>query len=326
MRLVFAGTPAAAVPSLRALLASPSHEVVAVLTRPDAGAGRGRRVVPSPVAEVALEHGIELLRPHRPGEALDRLREIAPDCCPVVAYGHILRPDVLAVPRLGWVNLHFSLLPAWRGAAPVQHAVIAGDEVTGATTFLLDAGMDTGPVLGTLTETVRPRDTSADLLDRLAVAGAGLLVATLDGLEAGSLTPVPQPPDGVSVASKLEVEDARVDWAAPALAVDRLVRGCTPAPGAWTTFRDARLKVAPLEVVAPGLAPGPAAGADDGADDGSDGSRLAPGELQVGRREVLVGTGSVPVRLGEVQPAGKRPMPAVDWARGVRPGPGERFV
>ena len=194
----------------------------------------------------------------------------------------------------------------------MQHAVIAGDEVTGATTFLLDAGMDTGPVLGTLTETVRPRDTSADLLDRLAVAGADLLVATLDGLEAGRLEPVPQRPDGVSVAPKLEVDDARVAWTAPALAVDRLVRGCTPAPGAWTTFRDARVKLQPLEPV-------PAGQQVEQAD-------LAPGEIAVGRREVLVGTGSVPVRLGPVQAAGKKAMAAADWARGVRPEPGERFA
>ncbi len=307
MRVVFAGTPEAAVPSLRALVASP-HEVVAVLTRPDAGAGRGRKVVPSPVAQVAHEHGIEVLRPHRPAEAVERLVEVAPDCCPVVAYGHILRPALLAVPRLGWVNLHFSLLPAWRGAAPVQRAVIAGDAVTGATTFLLDEGMDTGPVLGTVTETVRPRDTSADLLDRLSVAGAELLVATLDGLEEGRLEAVPQPADGVSAAPKLEVEDARVDWTAPALAVDRLVRGCTPAPGAWTTFRGERLKLAALE-------PAPSSGADAVADDPA----LGPGELLVGRREVLVGTGSVPLRLVGVQPAGKNAMAAVDWARGVRP-------
>ncbi len=232
----------------------------------------------------------------------------------MVAYGHLLRPDVLEVPRLGWVNLHFSLLPAWRGAAPVQHAVIAGDEVTGATTFLLDAGMDTGPVLGTLTETVRPRDTSADLLDRLAVAGAELLVATLDGLEAGRLDPVPQRPDSVSVAPKLEVDDARVVWTAPALAVDRLVRGCTPAPGAWTTFRGSRVKLQPLEPV-------PA-----GQHEAQTESELAPGEIAVGRREVLVGTGSVPVRLGPVQAAGKKAMAAADWARGVRPEPRERFA
>lgn len=310
MRVVFAGTPAPAVPSLRALLAS-DHEVVAVLTRPDAGAGRGRRSAPSPVAEVALEAGVEVLRPERPAHALERLRELAPDCCPVVAYGHLLRREVLDVPRLGWVNLHFSLLPAWRGAAPVQRALMAGDEVTGATTFLLDEGMDTGPVLGTLTETVRPRDTSGELLARLGEAGAQLLVASLDALEAGAVTPAPQPADGVSLAPKVEVDDARVTWTAPALAVDRLVRACTPAPGAWTTWRDQRAKLGPLEPVRAAEAPD---------------VNLAPGELLVGRREVLVGTGSGPVRLGTVQPAGKKALPAADWARGVRPEPGERFA
>ncbi len=308
MRVVFAGTPAPAVPSLQALLGS-RHEVVAVLTRPDAGAGRGRRQSPSPVAEVALEAGVEVLRPERPAHALERLVELAPDCCPVVAYGHLLRREVLDVPRLGWVNLHFSLLPAWRGAAPVQRALMAGDEITGATTFVLDEGMDTGPVLGTLTEAVRPRDTSGDLLDRLGTAGAQLLVASLDALEDDAVTAVPQPAEGVSLAPKVEVDDARVPWTAPALAVDRLVRACTPAPGAWTTWRDQRAKLGPVE---------PAADVPEG--------DLAPGELLVGRREVLVGTGSGPVRLGTVQPAGKKALPAADWARGVRPEPGERFA
>jgi methionyl-tRNA formyltransferase len=308
VRVVFAGTPAPAVPSLRALLAS-RHEVVAVLTRPDAGAGRGRRQAPSPVAEVALEAGVEVLRPERPAHVLDRLVELAPDCCPVVAYGHLLRREVLDVPRLGWVNLHFSLLPAWRGAAPVQRALMAGDEITGATTFVLDEGMDTGPVLGTLTEAVRPRDTSGDLLGRLGEAGAQLLVASLDALEDGTVTAVPQPAEGVSLAPKVEVDDARVVWTAPALAVDRHVRACTPAPGAWTTWRDQRAKVGPVEP----------------ATDGPEGD-LAPGELLVGRREVLVGTGSGPVRLGTVQPAGKKALAAADWARGVRPEPGERFA
>ena len=188
MRLVFAGTPAVAVPSLQALLAS-SHEVVAVVTRPDAPAGRGRRLAASPVREAAEAAGVAVLTPRSPKEPgfLDALAALEPDCCPVVAYGALVPRPVLDVPRLGWVNLHFSLLPAWRGAAPVQRAVLAGDEVTGATTFLLEEGMDTGPVLGTLTETVRPTDTSGDLLDRLATAGAGLLVASLDGLEAGEI-------------------------------------------------------------------------------------------------------------------------------------------
>ena len=302
MRLVFAGTPEPAVPSLEALLAS-RHEVVAVVTRPDAPAGRGRTLRPSPVRERAEAAGVEVLTPVHPREPefQERLRAIAPDCCPVVAYGALIPQPVLDIPRHGWVNLHFSLLPAWRGAAPVQHALLHGDEVTGATTFLLEAGMDTGPVLGVTTEDVRPTDTSGDLLDRLATAGAGLLVATLDGLEDGVLQAVPQPSDGVSLAPKVSVADARVDWTAPALRVDRLVRACTPAPGAWTTFRDRRVKL------------GPVTAADE---------QLPPGEV----RDGLVGTGTTAVRLGEVRPEGKGAMAAADWLRGLRPEPGERFL
>ena len=310
MRLVFAGTPDPAVRALTALLAS-THEVAAVLTRPDARAGRGRGLHPSPVRLAAQEAGVEVLSPRsaRDPELAHRLEQIAPDACPVVAYGGLIPPALLALPRHGWVNLHFSLLPAWRGAAPVQHALMAGDDVTGATTFVLEEGLDTGPVLGTLTETIRPTDTAGDLLDRLAVAGADLLVATLDALEAGAVQPVPQPRDGISHAPKLTVEEARVDWTRPAYAVDRQVRGCTPAPGAWTTFRGARLKlVSPLRLEEP------AAGTGDA---------LAPGELRAGRRAVHVGTGTHPLRLDQVQPHGKKAMPAADWARGVRVDAGE---
>ncbi|WP_030745544.1 methionyl-tRNA formyltransferase [Streptomyces griseus] len=301
MKLVFAGTPEVAVPALDALLASGRHEVAAVVTRPDAPAGRGRRLVASPVAQRAEEEGIEILRPVHPRDEdfLARLREIAPDCCPVVAYGALLPQKALDVPARGWVNLHFSLLPAWRGAAPVQHAVMAGDEVTGASTFQIERGLDSGPVYGVVTEEVRPTDTSGDLLTRLAFAGAGLLVATMDGIEDGSLKAVPQPAEGVSLAPKIEVEDAHVDFAAPALRVDRVVRGCTPAPGAWTLFRGERLKLVQL-------APVP------------DRTDLAPGELAVGKNNVFAGTGSHAVELLWVQPQGKKPMKAADWARGVR--------
>jgi methionyl-tRNA formyltransferase len=309
MRLVFAGTPDTAVPSLRALLAS-RHDVVAVVTRPDARAGRGRTLTPSPVKEVGLEHGLEVLTPRSPREEdfQDRLRAIAPDACPVVAYGALVPRAALDIPRHGWVNLHFSLLPAWRGAAPVQRAIMAGDDVTGACTFVLEEGLDTGPVLGTLTETVRPDDTAGALLDRLARAGAGLLVATMDGLEDGSLHAVPQPPDGVSLAPKLTTEDARVRWDLPAHVVDRHVRGCTPAPGAWSTFRGERLRLGPL-------GPRDAAPAEAG--------QLAPGQLYVTKRSVHVGTASDPVALHEVVPPGKKPMSAADWARGARIEPGE---
>ncbi|AJP01093.1 methionyl-tRNA formyltransferase [Streptomyces cyaneogriseus subsp. noncyanogenus] len=306
MKLVFAGTPEVAVPALDALLASGRHEVAAVVTRPDAPAGRGRRLVASPVAERAEEAGIEVLKPAKPRdpEFLERLREIAPDCCPVVAYGALLPKAALDIPAHGWVNLHFSLLPAWRGAAPVQHAIMAGDEITGASTFLIEEGLDSGPVYGTLTETVRPTDTSGDLLTRLAFAGAGLLAATMDGIEDGTLKAVPQPAEGVSLAPKVTVEDARVDWKAPALRVDRVVRGCTPAPGAWTTFRGERLKLIQLA-----LAP--------------DRTDLAPGLLAAGKNDVYVGTGSHAVELLWVQAQGKKPMKAADWARGARIAEGE---
>lgn len=305
MRLVFAGTPAAAVPSLRALVDSP-HEVVAVVTRPEAPKGRGRGTSRSEVGLVADDLGIEVLAPAHPRDAdfVAALTALAPDCVPVVAYGALVPPAVLAIPEHGWVNLHFSLLPAWRGAAPVQHAILAGDEVTGATTFRLDAGMDTGPVFGVVTEEVRPRDTSGDLLDRLSHSGAELLRATVDGIAMGRLHPVPQPAEGVSLAPKIVVSDARVDWTATAMRIDRLVRACTPAPGAWTTFRDERLKLGPV-------LPDPAAGP------------LPPGKLRVERTRVLVGTATAPVVLDTVVPQGKRAMPAPDWARGVRPADGD---
>jgi methionyl-tRNA formyltransferase len=301
MRLLFAGTPAVALPSLDALLAS-RHEVVAVLTRPDARAGRGRTLTPSPVKQRALDAGLEVLTPGtlKDPDVQARLAEIAPDAAPVVAYGNLVPPAVLDLPRHGWVNLHFSILPAWRGAAPVQHAIIAGDEVTGASTFLIEAGLDTGPVLGTLTETIRPLDTAGDLLGRLATAGSGLLVHTLDALEDGVLHPVPQPAEGISLAPRLSTEDARIRWQHPAMAVDRRVRGCTPAPGAWTTLPDgSRLGTGPVRLA-------------------GEVTDLAPGEVRVGRSEVLVGTGTHAVRLGDVTPAGKRAMAAADWARGAR--------
>ncbi|HEX6232934.1 MAG TPA: methionyl-tRNA formyltransferase [Jiangellaceae bacterium] len=307
MRVVFAGTPEVAVPSLKAVLAS-RHDVVAVVTRPDAPAGRGRKLVPSPVASVAADSGVDVLKPARPREPefLARLAEIAPDCAPVVAYGGLIPKAALEIPKHGWVNLHFSLLPAWRGAAPVQHAIMAGDDITGACTFQIEEGLDTGPIYGQLTETIRPTDTSGDLLARLAESGAKLLVATLDGIEAGRLVAEAQPAEGVSMAPKLTVDDARVDWTAPAMRVDRVVRACTPAPGAWTTFRGERLKLRPVRL-------NPSAG------------ELAPGSIDVSRDGVRVGTGSHPVLLGDVQPQGKRAMPAADWARGVRIEPGERL-
>lgn len=305
MRVVFAGTPEVAVPSLDALAAS-GHEVVGVVTRPDAPAGRGRRLVASPVAQRAEELGVPVLKPEHPRDPdfQEQLRALAPDCCPVVAYGALLPQSALDIPVHGWVNLHFSALPHWRGAAPVQHSIWAGDEVTAATTFRIVKELDAGPVFGIMTERIRPDDTSGTLLERLAEGGAGLLVATMDGIADGSLEARPQQADGVSFAPKVEVADAEVDWTHPAVGIDRQVRACTPAPGAWTTYDGERFKL------------GPVTHTD---------TVLPAGELAVTKSEVLVGTGTTAVRLGLVRPFGKKEMAAADWARGVRVGSGAAF-
>lgn len=310
MRIVFAGTPEVALPSLAAIVDS-GHELVGVITRPDAPSGRGRRLESSPVKARAEELGVPILTPDRAGDPdfLAELTALAPEAIPVVAYGNLIPSRALTIPAHGWINLHFSLLPAWRGAAPVQHAIMAGDDVTGASTFVIEKGLDTGPVLGMMTETIRPTDTAGDLLGRLAEAGAGLLVATLDGVATGQLVAKPQATEGVSLAPKIEVEDARVMWSHPAAAVDRRIRGCTPAPGAWTTFRSERLKLGPVTI-----ADGPAPAGE-----------RRPGDLVVTKKAVFVQTATGTVRLGEVQAHGKRPMPAADWARGVRIESGERL-
>jgi methionyl-tRNA formyltransferase len=301
VRIVFAGTPEPALPSLRRLIDSRRHDVVAVLSRPDAASGRRGKPSPSPVARLALEYDIPLLRPSRPNsdEFIAELTALAPDACAVVAYGALLSERLLSVPAHGWVNLHFSLLPAWRGAAPVQAALAAGDTVTGATTFQIELALDSGPVYGVVTETIRPTDTAGDLLERLADSGAALLETTLDGIADGSLTAVPQPAEGVTVAPKVTVEDARVRWDLPAHVVDRQMRAVTPNPGAWTMIGDLRVKVGPVTV-------------------DETGDALAPGMIRVSRDGVRVGTGSQPVLLGQVQPPGKRLMNAIDWARGAR--------
>jgi methionyl-tRNA formyltransferase len=299
VRIVFAGTPDVAIPSLDAL-ADSRHELVAVVTRPDAPSGRGKKLAASPVAQRATELGIEVLKPQRPRdeEFVSQLTQIAPDCCPVVAYGALLPQRVLDIPRHGWVNLHFSLLPAWRGAAPVQRAILAGDQITGATTFRIVFELDAGPIFARVTEPIRPDDTAGDLLHRLSLSGARLLVDTLDGIEDGTVTPTPQPETDaqVSYASKINVEDAFIDWTRPAEAVDRLVRASAPAPGAWTTFRGERFKINSAHI---------------------SNTVLPPGVLEITKRTVLVGTGTRALQLGEVQAQGKKPMTAADWARGV---------
>ena len=297
MRVLFAGTPAVAVPSLDALVEA-GFDVVAVLTRPDAPVGRKRVLTPSPVAARAAELGIEVIHAARvDAGATARISGVNPDVAAIVAYGGLVPPAALAVPRYGWVNLHFSLLPAWRGAAPVQRAVMAGDDVTGAVTFLLEEGLDTGPVFGTLTESVGPEDTAGELLERLSRSGAVLLAQTLSAIEAGKAAPQPQTGE-VSRAPKLTLEDGHLNWNHPALAIGRQARGVTPEPGAWTVLDGQRVKLEPVR-----LRP--------------DVTHLSPGALSLHGKNVLVGTGSHAVELTRIQPAGKKMMAAADWARGM---------
>jgi methionyl-tRNA formyltransferase len=304
VRLVFVGTPDTALPALRRLIDSSRHDVVAVLTRPDAASGRRGKPEPSPVAREALERGIPLLRPSRPNSAefVGELSELAPECCAVVAFGALLGDALLAVPPRGWVNLHFSLLPAWRGAAPVQAAIAAGDPITGATTFQIERSLDSGPVYGVVTETIRPTDTAGELLERLAISGAGLLSTTLDGIADATLSPRPQSAYGVSLAPKITVEQARVRWDLPAPVVERRIRAVTPNPGAWTLIGDLRVKLGPVHLVSGSEVP----------------ESLPPGGIHVEHKSVWIGTASDPLRLGQIQPPGKKLMNAVDWARGAR--------
>ncbi len=303
MRVVFAGTPGVALPALEAVAAS-RHELVAVVTRPDARQGRSKRLVPSPVAAWADTHGIETLKPLTPREPEfgQRLRELAPDCCPVVAYGALIPEDVLAIPTHGWVNVHFSLLPAWRGAAPVQRGILAGDAETGITIFDLVPALDAGDIYLQEPSPLGDTETSGEVLSRLADRGAQLLVDVLDTIEAGTATAISQPSAGITVAPKLTVADAQIDWTRPAIEIDRLIRACNPNPVAWTTHRGERFKVHLGRAQA--------------------GTILAPGVIDAGRRTVNVGTGRGVLELLQVQPAGKRPMAAADWGRGLGVDPG----
>lgn len=300
MRVLFAGTPNVAVASLDQLV-NDGFDVAAVLTREDAPVGRKRVLTPSPVAARAAELGIEIIHANRiDAETQQRLAALDADIAAIVAYGGLVPEKALGIPRLGWVNLHFSLLPAWRGAAPVQHSIMAGDDITGAVTFQLEKGLDTGPVFGTLTEAIDPADTSGDLLGRLAVSGAVLLSQTLSGLDAGALVGIEQQGEG-SYAHKLTLADGRIDWSAPALAIRRRINGTTPDPGAWTELDGQRFKIGP---------PLPAPEVDS----------LAPGQVLItgGKQpRVVVGTGSHGLELGLVQPPGKKTMNAADWARGI---------
>ena len=296
LRIVFAGTPAAAVPSLRALAAT-SHEVVAAVTREDAPLGRKRVLTPTPVAVAAEELGIPVLKADRIGPLAARLEALRPDLGVVVAYGGLIREPLLSAPRLGWINLHFSLLPRWRGAAPVQRALIAGDRETGAAVFQLVPELDAGPVFGTITRPIGRNETAGHLLEVLAESGAALLTDVVDALDAGTATATEQVGE-VTLAPKLELADGRLDWARPAAELDARIRGTTPEPGAFALLPgDERLKVLDAAIA-------------------HDDAALPPGEFDLRGGRLLVGTGTEPLHLVTVHPAGKRAMPAADWWRG----------
>ena len=297
MRLIFAGTPEAAVPSLEALAAS-RHEVVRVVTRPPAPQGRKRVLTPSPVEVRAEALGLPVLRASRLGDAeTAALTGLGSDLAVIVAYGGLVKEPLLSAPRLGWVNLHFSLLPRWRGAAPVQRAVIAGDPVTGVDVFRLEAGLDTGPVLASEPVEIGALETAGHLLERLAGIGARVLVDAVDRLADGTAVAVPQEGEP-TLAPKLELADGRLDWGRPADEVLARVRGCTPEPGAWTTAGERRLKV---------LEAAPA----------RDAAGIAAGAVEARARRVLVGCGEGALELVRVQPEGRGAMPADAWLRGA---------
>lgn len=296
MRVLFAGSPEVALPTLIEL--AKDHEIVAVLTQPPRPRGRKSAPQPTAVADYAKQQGWQVLAPQHVADAADEIKRLSPEIAVVVAYGQLLPRELLSLPGYGWLNLHFSLLPLWRGAAPVQHAIIAGDEVTGASVFRLEPGMDTGPILGQITTAISPSETAGQLLERLAIEGARLMRAVVEGVAAGQLQATPQVASDATYAPKLLAADGRINWQASAIAVSRQVRGCTPQPGAWTAYNGTKLELHEVELV------------DEPVD-------LAPAQLLIGKSAVLVGTGSLPVRLGEVKPAGRNWMAAADWARGL---------
>lgn len=297
LRIVFAGSPAVAVPSLEALLAS-DHEVVGVVTREDSPLGRKRIITPTPVATAAEQAGVAVVKANRLDDAVtESIAALEPDLGVIVAYGGFVREPLLGTPRLGWINLHFSLLPKWRGAAPVQHAVIAGDTVTGAAVFQLVPGLDAGDVYGTVERRIGAHETAGRVLDDLAVSGAALLARVVDDLAAGTAVATPQVGEP-SFAPKLTLDDARLDWRQPAAAIHNRVRGVTPEPGAFTMIDGARFKIHAAAIA-------------------HDAAPLPPGQVRLVSGRVIVGTATEPLELIEVQPAGKRPMPAADWWRGL---------
>lgn len=315
--ILFAGTPEVAVPSLRELAKDSEHfDVRAVLTRPDAPTGRGRKLVPSPVKQAALELGLPVLEsdPKDEDVFLEQLAATGAKAAAVVAYGKILRQNVLDALPLGWYNLHFSLLPQWRGAAPVQRAIWAGDDITGATVFRITRGMDCGPILAQFTTKIETHENSGDLLARLANDGAPLLAASLRGMETGEIVPVEQDQTPQEVAQKITVEDAHIDFHAPDFAVDRQIRACTPNPGAWCELHaDDENNAEPITLHVLRAVP-----ADANDPHGEELMKLDPGKLLAGKKQVWVGTLSGALELLEVKAQGKKAMKAADWARGAR--------
>jgi methionyl-tRNA formyltransferase len=303
MRLIFAGTPEVAAKTLLLLAGSGSHQLVGVLTRPDAPTGRGKRLVPSPVAETADSLGLPVLKSGtaKSVEVTDWVSGLAADAAVVVAYGGLIPENLLQVPVHGWLNVHYSLLPRWRGAAPVQHAIMAGDRETGVSVFKLVPELDAGPVYRQVTHQIS-RQTAGELLEELTGVGAAAAAVVLDDLAAGTARAEPQPDEGISYAAKLSVADGELNWSRAAVELERQVRACNPNPMAWTRITpDAepqRLRVLMAEV--------------------DPGGRLEPGVFRITKRSVAVGTASGDLRLSTVQPQGKRPMPAADWARGLR--------
>lgn len=296
MRIAFAGTPEAAVPTLKSLIDS-DHEIAFVITRPDAPKGRGRVLTPSPVAEVAEQAGIEVIKTSNLHDVAERVSDV--EAVIVVAYGGLVPKELLDSPKFGWINVHFSLLPHWRGAAPVQHAIMSGDDVIGVTTFRIDEALDTGPMFAYLTTSIGPTETAGQLLDRLSSEGGNLAIATLNGLAQGSMHPLEQPLDGVSYAPKITTELARINWQDPALAIERKIRAVTPAPGAWTMSGDDRYKLSPAKLA-------------------TEVTNLKPGELAVVDDHVYVGTGSHAIELDQIQLPGKTFTKAIDWARNLK--------
>ena len=295
LRIVFAGSPAAAVPSLRKLLDGP-HEVIAVVTREDAPVGRKKVLTATPVAVEAESAGIPVIRANRLAPVTEELIALNADLGVIVAYGGLIREPLLSAPRLGWINLHFSLLPRWRGAAPVQRAIMAGDSETGAAVFQLVAELDAGDVYATLRQSIGAHQTAGHLLQTLAESGGDLLVGVVDALADGTAVATPQSGE-VTLAPKTVLADGRLDWTASADQVDHRFRGTTPEPGAFTELAGERLKV--LDALVAHEAP-----------------RLPPGRMELRAGRLLVGTASDPIELLTVHPAGKRAMAAADWWRG----------